>query len=229
MNEADLTNNFPRLWHMAEAGSWESIKKHGLLSATALLDLYKVTGMARTAIESERRPESVKVTADGLEGAIIRDNKPMTASALEKCLDPDITPKEWFELLNDRSFFWLSRDRLRTLLGAKAYRGRPQTVLTVDTQSLLKAHRETVQLSPINSGATLYNPQPRGRNTFSSIADYPFEEWRKKRNLANSIVELVVPGGVKDIADHVVAVHSFEKGVSTELWRRPGSSPDDGP
>jgi hypothetical protein len=229
LKESDLLKHFPRLWHMAEDGSWESIRKHGLLSTTALLDLFDVNGAERLAIESERRPKSVKIEKDGFGGAIIRDNIPLTASALEKCLAPGITPKEWFELLNDRSFFWLSQDRLRTLLNARAYRGRPQTVLTVDTAKLLAAHRGRIELSPINSGATLYNPQKRGYETFRKIADYPFEERRKTRKPAAAVVELVVPGGVPDIKDHLVAVHSVHNGVSKELWRRSGSDPEDGP
>lgn len=229
MKESDLLQHFPRLWHMAEDGSWESIRKHGLLSTTALLDLFGINGAERAAIESERRPKSIKIEADGLGSVTIRDNIPLTASALEKCLTPGITPREWFELLNGRSFFWLSRERLRTLLNARAYRGRPQTVLTVDTAKLLAAHRDRIELSPINSGATLYNPQKRGNETFQKIADYPFDERRRTRKPTAAVVELVVPGGVPDIKNHLVAVHSVHNGVSTELWRRLGSDADDGP
>ena len=66
----------------------------------------------------------------------------MTASALEKCLTHGLKPEEWFAILNDRSFFWLSKTRLNKLLNARAYRDRPQTVLTVDTNSLVETHRE---------------------------------------------------------------------------------------
>jgi hypothetical protein len=229
VKEADLLQHFPRLWHMAEDGSFESIKKHGLLSTSALLDLYEIQGDERVALESCRRPESVTISKDGFPSAIVRDQKPMTESALKKCLATEVTPRQWFEILNDRAFFWLSRDRLRGLLGARAYRGRPQTVLTVDTASLLKAHRGRIELSPLNSGATIYKPQPRGRNTFLPITEYPFEERRKTRKVDKSVVELVVRQGVPDIADHLIAAHRIHKGVHQELWRRPGSEADDGP
>jgi hypothetical protein len=153
----------------------------------------------------------------------------MTESALKKCLADNVTPMQWFEILNDRAFFWLSRERLRGLLGARAYRGRPQTVLTVDTAGLLNAHRARIELSPLNSGATIYKPQPRGRDTFLSIADYPFDERRKTRAVDKSVVELVVRGGVPDISDHLIAAHRTHKGVRHELWRRPGTAADDGP
>ena len=229
MKEADLIRHFPRLWHMAEDGSFELIWEHGLLSTSSLLNLYGIGGKERIALASQRRPESVTISKSGFPDAVVRDQKPMTESALKKCLAKDVTPKQWFEILNSRAFFWLSRDRLRRLLGARAYRERPQTVLTVDTSSLLKAHRGHIELCPLNSGATIYNPQPRGRETFLSVADYPFEERRRTRSVDESVVELVVREGVPDIANHLIAAHRIYNGVQEELWRRPGSDPNDGP
>jgi hypothetical protein len=153
----------------------------------------------------------------------------MTESALSKCLTDGLTPEEWFKILNGRAFFWLSRKRLRRLLGARAYRNRPQTVLTVDTRSLVAAHRDRIELSSLNSGATIYNPQPRGRDTFRPIDDYPFDERRKTRSVEHSVVELVVLGGVPDIADHLIAAHRIHNGKNTELWRRAGAAADEGP
>lgn len=54
-----LLSRYPVLYHMAEDGSWESIKRLGLLSTTALLDKFGVE--ERFAIESARRPEIVRV------------------------------------------------------------------------------------------------------------------------------------------------------------------------
>jgi hypothetical protein len=147
LTEEELVSHFPRLWHMAEDGSFESIRAHGLLSTSALLNRYGIAGVERIALESRRRPQSVTISKDGLPNAIVRDQKPMTESALEKCLADDVTPEQWFEILNDRAFFWLSRERLRGLLGARAYRGRPQTVLTVDTADLLRSHGARIELS----------------------------------------------------------------------------------
>jgi hypothetical protein len=214
---------------MAEDGSWDSIRKHGLLSTSSLLDLYGYAGKARRELEAERRPESVLIATEGLPHAIVRDQKPMTASALEKCLTDGTTPDEWFKTLNSRVFFWLSKEKLRGLLGARAYRERPQTVLTLDTASLIGANRERVRLSPINSGATIYRPAPRGLDTFLPVSDFPFENRRKTRTLQNAIVELTVLGGVSDIADHAIAVHSIHNGKQTELWRRKGTNSADGP
>lgn len=231
MKEDDLLNNYPRLYHMAEDASWESVIKHGLLSTTALLDLYEFEGEERQKLESERRPESVKISREGLPAAVVRDQKPMTRAALAKCLTDGTTPEEWFETLNARVFFWLSKDRLQGLLGARAYRDKPQTVITLDTKSLVAAHRDTITLSPINSGSTIYKPVPRGRSTFMSIADFPFDDRRKvkKKAIKDAVVELTVMHGVPDIEKHALAAHRVSKGIKSELWRREGSDPSEGP
>ena len=56
-----LISRYPTLYHMAEDGSWESIRKHGLLSTSALLDKFEIEGEERLAIESARRPEIVRI------------------------------------------------------------------------------------------------------------------------------------------------------------------------
>jgi hypothetical protein len=229
MTVDELLAAYPRLWHMAMDGSWPSIEKHGLLSTSALLDLYGYTGHQRHAIEAAHRPRSIPIKAPGLPGAIVRDQKPMSDSALEKCLLDGLEPEDWYRTLNQKCFFWLSRTRLRGLLGARAYREDPQVVLTVDTASLLKLNQKEVLLSPYNSGSTIMNPVKRGNDTFLPIADYDFADWKRKRGKAGAVVELVISGGVPDIRDHVLAVHRVHQEEATELWRRSGSSPDDGP
>jgi hypothetical protein len=208
-----MIERHPRLWHMAADGSWQSIKAQGLLSVTRLLDLYGVAGDARFAIESARRPQSVKLKAPGLPDAVVRDNKPMFESSLAKCLQDGLTPKDWYEILNRKSFFWVERERLERLLGAKAYAKDPQIVLTVDTRALLERHRERVRLSGINSGQTLYVPQPRGASTFRTIADFPTDGGRIGSKTKPRIVEAVVEGGVPDIAELVLKVERVQNGV----------------
>lgn len=43
----ELLRDCPVLYHMAARGSWESIQRHGLLSTSALLDLFGVMGDRR--------------------------------------------------------------------------------------------------------------------------------------------------------------------------------------
>ncbi|MGN8154367.1 DUF7002 family protein [Agrobacterium sp. 22094] len=219
MTEEELIETYPRLYHMAHDGAWPAIQEHGLLSASALLDLYEVDGQLRFSLESQRRPESVELQRRGLRGAVIRDQKPMHDHLLARCLQDGLTPREWYERLNSRSFFWLSSERIWRLLRARAYRKQPQTVLTIDTAGLVASHRERIWLSPINSGATLFNPQPRGNQTFLRVADFPFRE-RSKRRKEDNVVELVVDHSVPDLAVHVLAVHRVKDDqVIGEIWR----------
>lgn len=88
----------------------------------------------------------------------------MRESALLKCLS-GMSPRQWYESLNRRVFFWATQKRLLTLLSAKAYRDRKHGVITVDTAGLLERHFDQVNLSPINSGSAIYTPQPRGPET----------------------------------------------------------------
>ena len=185
---------------MAEDESWESIRRHGLLSTSALLDRFEVEGEERFAIESARRPEIVLVEHSEHGSAFIRDNKPMQEKSLEKCLVA-MTPREWYEHLNRRVFFWVEWKRLLKLLGARAYRDRPHLVLEVDAAALLERHAEQVSLSSINSGATFaLGPAPRGPDTFRRIADHPN---------GKPIVELSVDYAVPDIAEFTLRVRRW--------------------
>lgn len=218
-----LAELHPRLYHMAEAGSWESIRERGLLSTAALLDRFEITGADRERIESQRRPESVEIVHPEHGRAVIRDNIPMTDSALLNCLE-DCTPRDWYRLLNRRVFFWTERERLMGLLGAKAYRDRRQLVITVDTAALLDRHADRVTLSPINSGSTIMKPVPRGLGTFRRIADFPYGEWRMKgRGPKKVVVELAVDYSVPDLADFALRAEHMEGGETTEvLWEADG-------
>jgi hypothetical protein len=209
-----LISRYPTLYHMAENGTWESIRKHGLLSTSALLDRFEIEDEQRFAIESTRRPEIVRMEHPEHGVALVRDNKPMQEKALKRCL-LEMTPREWYEHLNRRVFFWVERKRLLKLLGARAYRDRPHLVLEVETAGLLERHAEGVSLSPINSGATFaLSPVLRGPNTFRRVADHPD---------GKPIVELSVDYSVLDIAEFTLRVGRWwgtEK--LEEVWSYPG-------
>ncbi|WP_199351046.1 DUF7002 family protein [Haliangium ochraceum] len=213
---------YPRLFHMAEAGSWEGIQRHGLRSTSALLDLFEVQGDARRRIEDEHRSACVEVSHPAHGTAVIRDQLPMSDAGLQKALRDELTPRDWYRLLNERVFFWVRETRLERLLGARAYRDKRQTVLVVDTASLLEQHHTRVRLSPYNSGSTKPNPFARGRDTFLPIGEYPFEVWRKKRGSpAEAVVELTVEYAVLDIAAHTLLVKEVGGGLEDiVLWER---------
>jgi hypothetical protein len=202
----EFIHNYPRAFHMAESGTWESICARGLLSTNALLDLFEINGKRRQQILDNRRPESVTIAHPRYGEAVIRDQKPMTDAALRKCLDSPLTPTEWYRILNRRVFFWLCENRLNRLLAARTYRAKQHCVLTLDTSKLLMSYADSATLCPINSGSTIFKPQPRGMNTFLPISEYPFAEWAARRGSSNAVVELTIEYAVYDIDEFVLSV-----------------------
>jgi len=212
-----LASQFPRLYHMAEVGSWPSIERHGLLSTSALLDLFEIKGKEREKIEARHRPDSVTLKHSVHGTAVVRDQRPMDDKGVTKALNGDATPAEWYRLLNGRVFFWLSQKRLDRLLGAKAYRSKRQTILTLDTRSLVTSLASEIDLCPINSGATKPNPHPRTRRSVLPLAEYPLEEWNTKRAKHDAIVELTVKHSVKQITQFVLEVEEVGAGKPREM------------
>lgn len=205
MTIEQFLKHYPLLYHMANDGTWDSIQKYGLLSTTALLDLFGIREKERFEIESCHRPTSRPIEHPLYGRVVIRDQAPMREAALEKCL-VGMNCQEWYELLNRKAFFWVTENRVQTLLGAKLYRNKQHVVITIDTATLLAKYAGRVTLCPINSGNTLYNPPKRGKQSFTPIADYPFEERRKMRGIGNAVAELTVDYSVPDLAAHAVRV-----------------------
>jgi hypothetical protein len=215
-----LAAEYPVLYHMAHAGSWPSIRRHGLLSTSSLLDLYDIHGDERRALEAMHRPSSVPLRHPVLGDAVVRDQKPMSDDGLRRALQDGMSPEEWYRLLNSKVFFWVTKERLEGLLGARAYRTSYHDVLLLDTASVLRVHGERVTLAPMNTGATKPMPHPRGRNTFLPMGEYPFEARRKSKG-KDAIVECAVTGGVRDAADHVLRVYRARHNEPCErIWTR---------
>src|SRR5262245_47046098 len=111
---------YPRLYHMAETDAWPSIRRLGLLSASALVDLFDVPAHRRIRLISQRRERSESLEHPVYGTAILRDQAPMSEAKLRACLT-DLEPSQWYELLNRRVFLWPSLEKLTGLLGAAAY------------------------------------------------------------------------------------------------------------
>lgn len=207
------TNRFvelhPRVYHMAESGSWKSIRQHGLLSTSAVLDHARVSGAERTQIEYGHRP--TKLLISGQYGDIVlRDQIPMPPKRLARALGPATTCEKWYAIINSKVFFWAQEERLHRLLNARAYRALEHDVLIVNTESLIAAHGQRMWLCHMNSGNTFPMPFPRDETIFKRIDDYPVN---RRNNPTKNIVEVLVDYSVPDIASHVV-----------EVWRMRGSA-----
>ncbi len=206
MDLDDLIINYPRLFHMAEADSWESIQNIGLKTTIQLVDECGVDPDTSDRILRERRPRGFRLQHPVVGDVVIRDQGPLKLHNLEPSLI-DVTVEEWLHVLNSRVFFWLDERRLNRLLQARLYRDMPHDVLVIDTEKLVEAHLANIRLSPMNTGATIFPSAPaRGTETFTAINAFPFQERRKGRALQDVVVELSVIDGVPDVAEYVVQV-----------------------
>jgi hypothetical protein len=210
VNANELAGRYPTLYHMAEEANWPGIQDRGLLSSSALLDLYGYSGADRERLEGRWRPEKATIRRQGLPPAIIRDQKPLNPNQLAPLLRGGMTVEDWYRLINRKVFFWAEWKRLDWLLGARAYRGEPHVVIKVDTRTLIDQCAGRTTLTSMNSGSALPSSSgapapPRGLDTF-----VPLDSFSSGR----AIVEVAVDGKVDGFAS--VA-------NSAEIWiKQPG-------
>jgi hypothetical protein len=218
MDRDELIERFPRVFHLTEAGAWTSIQRHGLLSTSALLDLFKVAEPSRSQIEARPRPDDVVLEHPRAGRAVVRDNRPLRPDILRRCLEGSVS--DWCRLLNARVFLWATERRLHTHLRARGHRRRAREVITIDTGLLLGRHAESVTLCAFNSGSALYPNAPRrGADSFLAVDAYPLDavaEVCVDRALAN----------VREIALSVTAID--EDGAERTIWTGPRPSAGQG-
>jgi hypothetical protein len=188
------------VYHMAEVENWPSIQRHGLLSASALLDLAGLKGSDRVPHESHKRPGHSLLPG----GIVLRDQNPMPPDALARVL-VGMTPTEWYRLMNARVFLCLDLVRLNGL--RRACGDRPQIILCLDSARLVQGHAGRMTLSPINSGYARRAAARRGRATWVPYADWVARGWAaeaeglgsRPRSASHAPAELAVEGGVPDV------------------------------
>jgi hypothetical protein len=203
----------PFVYHLAEAENWPSIQQHGLLSTRALLERTGIHGPIRAVLEREHRPNRTVLP----NGWVIRDQKPMPAAALERCL-VGLVPTQWYELLNSNVFFWFDIERLNRQ--RRACGSFPQVVLQVATDRLLQAYAAHATLTPINTGNARRKPALRGVATFVRYSVWAETAWLSEaqafgtrcRSRGYPPVELAVTDSVPDAMDFVVSVRNLAPG-----------------
>jgi hypothetical protein len=200
MDVEELIAQHPLLFHAAAADSWPSIRRHGLLSTSKLLDLFEVDGPERDALELEHRPQSVPLHHPAHGQALVRHQRPLNMTLLERSLT-DMTIPEWLALINARVFFWTTHNRLKRMLAA--YGALEHDVLVVDTRRLIERHRHRITLSHVSSGATRSGDAPRGSATFRPIVSYAY------RGTRDAVAEIAVKDSVQDIEEVTIRVERW--------------------
>lgn len=211
MHDSQLLPRY--IYHLAEAANWSSIQQYGLLSASALLRLYGLQEDEHKEFERQQRTNLLALR----DGIIIRDQLPMSPEALKRCLH-EMTPNEWYELLNQKIFFWIEVERLERML--KANRRRPQLVMTIDTTRLLERYAKQVTLTPFNTGNARRQPAYRGRSSFVPYPIWCETRWTSEaeglgtrlRPRHHRPVELTIDHAVPDVLDFVVKVTPVQPG-----------------
>ncbi|MEU7613630.1 hypothetical protein [Micromonospora sp. NPDC049204] len=200
MDVEELIARHPQVFHTMSATAWPSVQQHGLLSTRQLIDLFGLDAGERERLLSAPRQQSTVLRAPGRPPSVIRDQKPMKFIA-EK-IDPDSSLAEYLAAINSRVFFWASAERLDRLRQAKEYRTEGQVVLHVDTRALVERYGPRIELCRLNSGAVTQKNHPlRGHRSWVPIADYPYDEYRRRFGSDGALVEVTVLGAVPDILD----------------------------
>lgn len=214
-----LAETYPHLFHVAHAAAWPSIERHGLLCTTSLLDLFEVDPSERVVIERQRRPESIVISHPEYGSATIRDQKPLLEARLETALI-DMTPVEWYELLNAHVFLWPTRDRMLTMLGAAAYRTLPQLIVTLDTAGLVASYHSSMLLSRLNSGTTKPFAWERGKHTFQTLEEYPLDERIRRYGTKSAVAEVLIGSAIAPLKDVTVSAVIWKGGQPVEtVWQ----------
>ena len=124
--------------------------------------------------------------------------------------------EDFLRLVNDRVFFWPTERRLLTMY--KAYEHETQTILAVDTHTLVARRADRIGLSAINSGSTAYAARPRGMHTFMPFSEFPFNERRYgSPGKAGAIAEVTVTRGVPEIDEVVTSVAHWHPDGTQEI------------
>lgn len=192
------------VFHLADMENWLSIQRHGLHST---IELIRQAGLVEHEARAFRdyRAERMRLPS----GVVIRDQRPMPPSSLQRCLQEGLTPREWYDLINAKVFFWIDHDRLGRHVAACA--GRPQMIITLDSRRLLERYGHIAFITPFNVGNARRRPAPRGTRSFVPWKAWMATRWeseamatRASRPPSHPPAELAIEGSIPDLAELVL-------------------------
>lgn len=223
MDAAKLIAQYPTVYHMTDQNAWATIKRHGLLPTRDLIDLFEVDEATRACLLLGVRRRSAVLSHPIYGTVTIRDQAPL--KFLTACLDEGTSPQQYLDALNERVYFWATKQRLNKLLNARRYRPHPQIVLHVDTERLVARHFDSIELAPYNTGSMHVPSSPkRGADVFKPIATYPHDYWRQRRgSRGEALVEVTVRSPVPDIMELTDRIELWSGGVVRQMHQTDGS------
>lgn len=203
MDPRDFVRYRPRLYHAALGANLPLIRKHGLLSTSALLDLADHSHRGRRrSLESSRRNEVSELPLEDGSTAWLRDNKTISDQQLSRLLPTGTSTSTWYEELNRRVFFWVTEDDATEFL--LHYRDHSQVLMILDSGRILDLYGASIAVTTFNTGVT-FNNMPRSPQSFLRL-----EDARKASDIRELTVERSVP-----LASALVEVWSVHDGART--------------
>lgn len=163
------------LYHLTDRRNWEIIKDVGLLLSTELIvNQSNLNEEEKNTILRNRRPVHTQIFINGY-SYFLRDQRPISAKNLSKCLTNGWTVSDFLYHLNRRVFFWPTISRLLSHYGRYAHEN--PIIIKVSSSSML-ALNEHAEFCRLNSGATRSSsylngaPPERGEETFQPASLY---------------------------------------------------------
>jgi len=173
MNLHEFIKKRPELYHLTAQGNLSIIKRSGkLYSTNKIIDLSNDTKLS--LLKRQRRPEHLIINIQE-DSFSIRDQRPISEKALQKCLTDNWKCADFYEFLNDRVFTWPTKDRLQKHYDR--YKNEEPVILVFKTKDVFDLNLEPL-FARLNTGATRANSflggiaPRRGPNTFLKASDY---------------------------------------------------------
>ncbi|MEO0767741.1 MAG: hypothetical protein AAFY75_17170 [Pseudomonadota bacterium] len=184
------------------SGAYRGIHRHGLLTAQEAAD------RAGQPLPATPRPTALNITLPDSTPVWITDNKPLSFKKLAPVLDDNLSPQDWFAMLNTRVFFWPDRKLGAGNLKARISRGYHSEWQIYDTAKLLAPIWDRAEIAPINTGSTIHQPARRGLATFAQLEGLDFQAWRKSRGKSrpDKIKEVTVRGSIPHAGDALLSI-----------------------
>lgn len=187
-SERRFLSRFGCLYHVTDRAALPHIRAHGLRSAEALCELFAVPPEWREHLLVRNRDRYEPLLHDG--SAALRLQH-LRDAALQRQLDPAITPAEWRRMINRQVHFWPTREKAAKLDTYES--ARDQVVLAWKAQALVEAGVPLLTCR-WNNGTTMNRQRPGTR--LRTWADYvPLAEFAGG-NVAEIVARAAVPASV---------------------------------